>query len=519
MRFACIPIAVILACAGCAPARHRAPEPPAAERAKTGARIVRVDGAARFQTMDNFAASDCWSMQKIGAWSLENRNRVADLLFSREKGIGLSAWRFNIGAGICPELGAGSWRTAETFETGEGRYDWSRQGPEQWFLGAAKERGVRQFIAFANSPPARMTRNGLTFCTPESGETNLKQGYEGQYAVYLADVLEHFRRHPDPSRRVEFGWISPVNEPQWEWNYPGQEGNRVPNDTIKAIYRALDKELKQRGLSTRILGVESGSLAIPGMTGSVDMHGAKYGDYVRDFCGDPEMERIMGRLICSHSYRADLVPHSMVNARIRLRNLMDKYPGWKFWQSEYCILQGSKGQGGGGRDLGMDTALEVARVIHHDLVLLNAAAWQWWTAVSPERFKDGLIYTDYRSPGDAETVHPSKMLWALGNFSRFIRPGARRIALEGASETKGLLGSAWDDEETGCVVVVFVNMADAPETVRIEAGRVPGRTVRHWTPWLTTAAPGDDLRRGETFSAGRDHVIPPRSVVTLVGGG
>ena len=45
--------------------------------------------------------------------------------------------------------------------------------------------------------------------------------------------------------------------------------------------------------------------------GVLELHGAKYGDYIRDFCGDPEMERIMGWLICSHSYRADLVPNSM----------------------------------------------------------------------------------------------------------------------------------------------------------------------------------------------------------------
>ncbi len=49
------------------------------------------------QIIDNFAASDCWSIQRRGGWSLLNRNRVADLLFSQTDGIGLSCWRFNIG--------------------------------------------------------------------------------------------------------------------------------------------------------------------------------------------------------------------------------------------------------------------------------------------------------------------------------------------------------------------------------------------------------------------------------------
>jgi O-Glycosyl hydrolase family 30 len=77
------------------------------------------------QIIDNFAASDCWSMQKIGAWSLSNRSRIADLLFSQIDGIGLSCWRFNIGAGINPRI-TNPWRTAETFEVAPGEYDWAR---------------------------------------------------------------------------------------------------------------------------------------------------------------------------------------------------------------------------------------------------------------------------------------------------------------------------------------------------------------------------------------------------------
>jgi len=124
--------------------------------------LIIVDFGNEYQVIDNFGASDCWSMQMLGGWSLENRNRVADLLFSRDKGIGLSCWRFNLGAGKKTDDIRNPWRTAETFEVSKGVYDWSRQKGEQWFLGAAKERGVEQFVAFVNSPPARMTRNGLT---------------------------------------------------------------------------------------------------------------------------------------------------------------------------------------------------------------------------------------------------------------------------------------------------------------------------------------------------------------------
>lgn len=61
--------------------------------------------------------------------------------------------------------------------------------------------------------------------------------------------------------------------------------------------------------------------------------------------------------------------------------------------SEYCILEkNDEVRGGGRRDLGMKTALFVARVIHNDLTIAEARSWQWWTAVSQVDFKDGLVY-------------------------------------------------------------------------------------------------------------------------------
>jgi hypothetical protein len=170
--------------------------------------VIRPD--RELQEIENFGTSDCWSMQKIGGWSEDGRNRVADLLFSTKGGIGLSCWRFNIGGGINPRI-TNPWRTAETFETGEGEYDWTRQKPERLFLRAAKTRGVPQFLAFANSPPGRMTRNGLTFCETDNAPTNLKAGFEGQYARYLCDVLEHFRADPDEAERIAFQYVSPIN--------------------------------------------------------------------------------------------------------------------------------------------------------------------------------------------------------------------------------------------------------------------------------------------------------------------
>src|SRR5687767_14230831 len=68
--------------------------------------VIVIDLNDKKQTIRNFTASDAWACQFVGSWPDSKRNQVADWLFSIEddaqgkpKGIGLSLWRFNIGAG------------------------------------------------------------------------------------------------------------------------------------------------------------------------------------------------------------------------------------------------------------------------------------------------------------------------------------------------------------------------------------------------------------------------------------
>ncbi len=471
------------------------------------------------QIIDNFAASDCWSMQKIGGWSLPNRNRVADLLFSQADGIGLSCWRFNIGGGVNPRI-TNPWRTAETFEVSPGQYDWSRQRNEQWFLRAAKLRGVQQFLAFVNSPPARLTRNGLTFCDSNNGTTNLRAGAEREYAIYLADILEHFHINPKEAEQITFNYISPVNEPQWDWAGHSQEGNRASNDDIKRITRALAAELQRRRLPAQIAALESGSL--PDMW-HIDAKAsarwsADYGNYIDAFLNDPSINGLLSGRIGYHSYGSDLISGPLVNNRVQLGQKMKQYPSWKVWQTEYCVLVGSEGKGGDHRDLTMKTALDVARIIHLDLTLSGVSAWQWWTAVSPVDYKDGLIYTDWQKQGDQETIFPARLLWVLGNFSRFVRPGMQRVEIRGANhDIRGLMASAFKDDRSRRVTAVYINIGENPRQLILAFATASGQTTpTSITPYITSDRVGDELKRYPEVGPGAAILIPAKSVVTLV---
>jgi O-glycosyl hydrolase len=456
---------------------------------------INLDAGTTYQVIDGFGASDAWRCDFVGKnWPLEKRERVADLLFSQEtdaqgnpKGIGLSIWRFNIGAGTAEqgaESGIGDpWRRAECPLNSDGTYDWSKQAGQQWFLRAAKRRGVERLLAFINSPPVHLTRNGKGYAPKGPPYLNIRPGKLGACAAFLTDVVEHFEKEG-----LHFDYLSPVNEPQWGWD-GGQEGSPAENTDIYLLVRYLSSELSRRKLTTRL---EIGEAATFGyVMGKAGNDGR---DEQARFFFDPSSPFFIGNLpnvapvISAHDYWTVWPPDSQVKMRNELhRALHSANPKLGYWQSEYCILGDDPETGGGGkRDLGMNTALFVARIIHNDLTLAHASSWQWWTAVANSDYKDGLVYLDDGSQGETGkmgtdslmrdgAVRDSKLLWALGNWSRFVRPGMVRIKCEiaqaapaaGPVGADGLLASAYKGKG-GELVVVIVNLSK--EEVRCRLG-------------------------------------------------
>ena len=196
--------------------------------------VVRIDlnPDKSFQVIDNFGASDAWAGQYVGLWDKQVKEKIADLLFSTRtdkkgnpQGIGLSAWRFNIGAGSKDQGDSsdikGPWRRAEGFLKADGTYDFSSKVArgQRWWFSAAKKRGVKDFIAFSNSAPYQLTKNGKTYAT--NGLTNLAEDNYGAFADYLVEVIKGIKSRD----KVLFNYVSPFNEPQWDWSDHGQEGS------------------------------------------------------------------------------------------------------------------------------------------------------------------------------------------------------------------------------------------------------------------------------------------------------
>src|SRR6185437_7612682 len=133
-------------------------------------------------------------------------------------------------------------------------------------------------------------------------------------------------------------------------------------------------------------------------------------------------------------------------------------------------------------------------------------------------FKDGLLYTDFWQPGDEESLYCSKNFWAFGQWSRFIRPGWKRVDLPGYDDLFGVMGAAFVDPAGNSVVIVFVNQSGVSRRVAPRVTNLPaGKAVAFWSAWITSTAPSDNLSPLPPIGPQSDCFIPPNAVLTLAG--
>jgi len=478
---------------------------------------LTIDLSKQFQTIENFGASDAWACQFVGSWPEKSKNDIADLLFStkvskegKPEGIGLSIWRFNIGAGSTQQ-GVNSnirdeWRRAESFFDG-GKYNWDLQAGQIWFLEAAKKRGVNQFLAFTNSPPVHLTANGKAFAT--AAKPNLTPDKFDAFAEYLVEVVKGIKEKTG----VVIDYLSPANEPQWDWSDGGQEGTPFTNKDISGIVKSLNASLIKARLNTKISVTEAGQynflyshLDKPDKGYQIN---AFFNPSSPDYIGDLQN---VDKTISAHSYFTTSPYSKGVGIRKKVNQQISSVPGLKFWQSEYCILGDNEGEiKGNKRDLGIQPGMYLAKVIHNDLVNANASAWHWWTAVSAYDYKDGLVYVDKSDTGGK--YYASKMLWVLGNYSRFIRPGAVRVEINtpGVAEQEELLVSSYINKQSNELVTVLINQGEKPAKVFLKLNK--GKLGKQ-TSYITSES--SSLEPGKNFSSGSEIELKAQSVTTVI---
>jgi O-glycosyl hydrolase len=493
---------------------------------------VSVDLDVRHQTIRSFGASDAWNTDFVGRYFNEQEKEyAAQLLFSQELdeegnplGIGLTRWRYYIGSGSALQGTASGienhHRRTEGFLTLDGNYNWDRQLGQNWFLQRAKDYGVEEFVAFAVSPPVNYTMNGLSYPNEGHGRvSNLRPDRYTDFANYLADVAVHFR----DVKGIDFGYISPVNEPQYDWSEGRQDGSPWSNTEIAKLVREMNSAFQSKGVGSKIFIAEAGQLDHLTKTSTAN----NASDALNAFF-NPSRDTYVGNLenifpgLNYHSYWTAETSSRLRGTRTEARDIAASL-GIELAQTEYSLLEIETVTEG--RPSGyMDIAVYQAKILHADLKYADVTSWSYWTAMEQERYNQKnrfeLLWLNAGTEGSFDlrtggSVEPNKTLWAYGNFSRFIRPGYSRLEQTGADDLLGLMGTAWISPENDRIVNVFVNWHTVDRFVELGFSNQPdGVKVSRMDTYLTDVIHDLSLI-GSHDSTDKIHV-PPLSIVTVV---
>lgn len=441
------------------------------------------------QTIDNIGASGAWWVNDLKNFDPKVQAKVAKLLFS-SSGLDLSNYRYNIGGGGTAVTTPS--RAPEDFRNDDGTYDWSKDKGGRTFLSYAAKYGVENLVAFVNSAPAEWKTNA------KSCGGYLKAENEQDFAKYVADVTDHFAKLGQ-----RFDYISPFNEPTNSFDSCGQEGMLVNVDQRDDIVRALGAEQDARRQKTGIIADESTSTV-------------KFNEEVPQWISQPGTAQYVDKL-AHHTYDN---PSDANRAKVYETS---KAAGIESWSTEICCF----GKGGTGwaqeYDPSIDGGLNLSRIIYKDFATAHDSAFHWWVALSEmigsdpyakndEGWNDGLIYydPDYAANGN-QTLYYTKRYYALGQYSKFVKPGSVAHNVTGLPE--GVEVSTYDRNGQWVAVVNNHNATETALDLHFNS-KSPVRVSKAVRTsaeenWANVAKPAV---KGGTVSAS----LPGRSVTTYV---
>lgn len=442
---------------------------------------IKVNDKKIHSIFEGFGASGAWWAQEVGGWSHIDkksgksvRDEISRLLYDKNYGIGLRTYRYNIGAGSA-HSGNGDignpLRRTESFDCGEGKYDFSRDANAVYMMKQAVKDGADEIILFVNSPVERLTKNGWSHLKKHQiMRDNLAGKNYPAFAEYCLDVTEHFIDEGLPVK-----YLSPVNEPVWIWT-GGQEGCHYSPWSAGKVMKCFADEMNKRKklCGVKLSGVESGD--IRWFNKSYTRALMKY-ESVRQRIDSVDIHSYFLKFPIPLPVRFMDDRHGFLR---RYRKWLDKhYPSLPVKVSEWCHMQG-------GRDKTMDSGLVTANVIYDDISILNVTSWQHWIAVSEVDYCDGLIYINLED----KTYEMTKRYYVTGNFSKYIPYGAARIEAECEDNELKVLAFKKD----GKTVVIVINDTDNEKKISVDAENITLVVTDKDNDLAENSVKGDDVR-------------------------
>ena len=505
---AAIPVSVFLACGG---------SPASGDGAELAIKYNEY-----CQEIDGFGGSNAWTRLPRDS---EAAQEVVDLLFSRRKGMGFTILRnripfkerlqgddnpsnndgflvrksddtydFTVNSDGTKtfNLNWRAWDLDSTKRLIEYIHDLKTDGPEELVIMSTPwtppNNRVTQWKEDVTGVNDR--QNGVINWKIPDVWGRLKKDKYNDYADLLADYVKGFEKNIGHPLSI----LSIQNEPNYKVTYESAYWNGTDlRDFLKVVEQRFPKK-----------GVSFGKGGIGIMMPEFENFGIVYSSMIKPSIDDPASEKIISH-IALHQYNG-AYDSSMLAGSKEFPEIIAT--GKRFWQTEVS---------GTGPNLpagtGIDNALYYARMIHFDMTLAQTNGflfWWLWTANSePKNFPGALIYVE-----DGDTVYTSLRLYAMGQYSRFIRPGWKRIDCV-TSPLNMVYASTYRNPNTKEIAIVIISERSSAASVSLN---LPDAEFDKLNIWRTSA--NEKLKSIGTQRVSRNSAnvnLPPKSVTTLYG--
>lgn len=453
------------------------------ERSVKPKATVLVDTNVRYQEVDGFGCSEAFQRAEdiFGKEGLspENTKYVLDLLYNEEVGAGFTILRNGIGSSNNSD--SNFMNSIEPFSPGSPNarphYVWDHYNSGQFPLAQqAYARGLQTLYADAWSAPGYMktnndTNNGGYLCGV--ADTSCSTGSWLQaYANYLVQYARFYQESGVRVTNIGF-----LNEPQENVDY----ASMLSDGTQAADFiRVLAKTIKASGLDLKInccdgVGWEQQESMMAGLNAGPD----------------PASNYLS--VITGHGYSSP--PNFTLSTHL------------KTWLTEWADLDGDYTPYTFYNDGGPGEGYTWARNIQVAFVQANVSAFLYWEGVENSTSNSALINLI------GNTVVPSKRFWVFAQFSKFARPGARRVE---ATSSEPLLTVSSFLNKGGSVATQVISAATTDYTVDLSVKGSGGNFLVQ--PYLTNNA--NNLTQLPPIRANRDGTfttsIPALSMVSFV---
>lgn len=303
---------------------------------------------------------------------------------------------------------------------------------------------------------------------PDGGGGRLMTARYQDWANRLADSVQG-----RAEEGVNLFAISAQNEPDYVATWETCEWE--PAELVTFIRDFFAPALSSRGLDTRIVAPEAANW------NSIE-------PYANPLLSDASVRAVVD-IVAVHSYAGEAFAYQAPAAQ-----------GKELWMTE--VSDDGDGQA---PDTGMGSALRVARMIHDHLTIAEVSAWHYWWLIPSN---DGAGNQGLASAGAL-----TRRAYALGNFSKFVRPGSVRVETSADSAGASVHVTAFRSEDSARVVIVAINAGNSEQNQTFE---VAGAELASVTPWVTSASQAlvaqAPLPAGNTFS----YALAAQSITSFV---